>query len=51
VILVAVAVNSVVLKNNWGEWAPYYFLFIGSSLCDVASHALKESLVRSMPLE
>lgn len=51
IIISAVAINSIVLKDNWPVWGPYYFIFLASCLCDVISHAIKESLVRSMPLE
>ena len=51
VIFSAVIINSIVLKDNWTVWGPYYFIFLASCLCDVISHALKELLVRSMPLE
>ena len=44
-------INSIVLKDNWSVWGSYYILFFASSVCDVTSHAMKEGLVRTMPLE
>jgi hypothetical protein len=51
IIVVAIIVNSFVLKENWGDYGTYYWLFIICAVLDVLSHWLKESLIRSTPLE
>lgn len=51
IIALALLVNSFVLIDNWDKYGIYYLLFLICAVLDVLSHALKESLVRSMPLE
>jgi len=51
IIAVAVIANSFVLIDNWQMYGPYYLLFLVCAALDVFSHALKESLIRSIPLE
>jgi hypothetical protein len=51
IIVVAIIVNSFVLKDNWVDFGTYYWLFIICAVLDVLSHWLKESLIRSTPLE
>lgn len=50
IIVVAVAVNSLVLVDNFEQWGIYYLLFFGSAFFDFVSHGLKESLVRGTPI-
>ena len=50
IIIVAVGVNSLTLAQNWDEYGAYYFLFMLSAVFDLFSHGLKESLVRSVPV-
>ena len=51
IIALAVVANSFVLVDNWAMYGPYYLLFLICAALDVCSHALKESLIRSIPLE
>lgn len=51
IIALAVVANSFVLVDNWAMYGPYYLLFFICAALDVCSHALKESLIRSIPLE
>lgn len=53
IILSATAVNLVDLANDQYRdlYMKYALLFLTCSLCDVASHSLKESIVRSQPLD
>lgn len=48
--MVAVGLNSFVLLDNWDTWGTYYLLFLASAVFDVMSHGLKESLVRTVPV-
>lgn len=53
IILVAVIVNMVDIsgsKTEYTKYMHYALLFLLCSLFDVVSHALKESIVRSQPL-
>lgn len=50
IIVAAVAINSLTLAQNWKDYGPYYFLFMLSAVFDIFSHGLKESLVRSVPV-
>ena len=51
IIIIALIVNSFVLVDQWGQYGTYYWLFLVCAMLDVFSHWLKESLIRSTPLE
>lgn len=51
IIAVALLINSVVVFENMSQFGIYYILFLICAVLDVISHALKESLIRSMPLD
>lgn len=50
IILIAVGINSFVLIDHFNDWGVYYLLFLASAIFDIMSHGLKESLVRSVPI-
>jgi hypothetical protein len=50
VIVVGIGINLIDLKDSSKQILKYSMMFMICSLCDVISHAIKESLVRSQPL-
>ena len=52
IITAAVGINLFdVKKDSASDYQPYVWLFLLCSVFDSASHALKESIVRSQPLD
>jgi hypothetical protein len=53
IIAFAVLINSAAILNqeNYNKFGTYYIIFWLSAVFDIFSHLLKESLVRSVPID
>lgn len=51
IIIASVLINSASLYDGWNEWGTYYVMFLAAAIFDVISVTMKESLVRTQPLD